>query len=38
MKIGKWMMLRINNKQALDDYIKIIAVKLPPKYPFERKE
>lgn len=31
MKIGKWMMLRINNKQVLDDYLKIIAVKMPPK-------
>lgn len=31
MKMGKWMMLRIDNKQILEDYKKIIAVKLPPK-------
>lgn len=30
MKLGKWMMLRINDKQVLDDYMKIVAVKLPP--------
>lgn len=31
MKLGKWMMLRINDKQVLDDYMKIVAVKSPPK-------
>lgn len=31
MKISKWMMLRIDNERTLEDYKKIIAVKLPPK-------
>jgi hypothetical protein len=31
MKMGKWIMLRINDKTALRDYVKILAVKLPPK-------
>lgn len=29
MKMGKWMMLRIDNMQTLDDYFKIAALKLP---------
>jgi len=31
-KLGKTMMLRIDNAQTLEDYKKIIAVKLAPKY------
>jgi len=31
MKVGKWMMIKADNKQIFDDYKKIIAVKLPPK-------
>lgn len=31
MKIGKWMMLRISNQQLLEDYMKIVVVKLSPK-------
>lgn len=30
MKMGKWIMLQINNPTALEDYKKIMAVKLPP--------
>ncbi len=30
MKIGKYMMLRIDSKETLEDYKKIVAVKLPP--------
>ena len=30
MKIGKYMMLRINSRETMEDYKKIIAVKLPP--------
>jgi hypothetical protein len=30
MKIGKYMMLRIDSKDTLEDYKNIIAVKLPP--------
>lgn len=32
MKIGKWMMLRIDSEKTLEDYKKIVAVKMPPKY------
>ena len=31
MKIGKWMMMRIDSEQTLEDYKKIVSVKLPPK-------
>jgi len=31
MKIGKWMMLKADNKNVFDDYKKIVTVKLPPK-------
>ena len=31
MKVGKWMMIKADNKQIFDDYKKIIAVKLLPK-------
>jgi len=31
MKLGKWMMMRIADKERLEDYKKILAVKLPPK-------
>lgn len=31
MKMGKWIMLRINDATTLEDYKKILAVKLPPK-------
>jgi hypothetical protein len=30
MKIGRYMMLRIDSKETMEDYKKIIAVKLPP--------
>ncbi len=30
MKLGKYMMLNIHNRQTLEDYKNIIAVKLPP--------
>jgi hypothetical protein len=30
MKIGKYMMLRIDSIETMEDYKKIIAVKLPP--------
>jgi len=32
MKIGKWMMIKADNKKVFEDYKKIIAVKLAPKY------
>ena len=31
MKLGKWMMMRIDSEQTLEDFKKIVAVKLPPK-------
>jgi len=31
MKVGKWMMIKADNKKIFDDYKKIIAVKLLPK-------
>lgn len=31
MGMGKWMMLRINDSSTLEDYKKILAVKLPPR-------
>ncbi len=30
MKIGKYMMLRIDSRETMEDYKKIVAVKLPP--------
>jgi len=30
MKIGKWMMLKADNKKIFEDYKKIVAVKMPP--------
>ncbi|NLA86994.1 MAG: DUF3788 domain-containing protein [Clostridiales bacterium] len=30
MKIGRYMMLRIDSKETLEDYKKIVSVKLPP--------
>lgn len=35
MKKGKWMMVRIDNQQTLEDYKKIVSVKLPPKIIME---
>jgi hypothetical protein len=32
MKTGKWMMLHADSAQIFEDYKKIVAVKLPPKY------
>ena len=32
MKIGKWMMLKADSQWIFEDYKKIVAVKLPPKY------
>jgi hypothetical protein len=32
MKIGKYMIFRINDEQMLEDYKKIASVKLQPKY------
>ncbi len=32
MKIGKWMMLKADSERIFEDYKKIVAVKLPPKY------
>jgi hypothetical protein len=37
MKMGKYMIFRIDNEQALEDYKKIAAVKLPPKYKGDEK-
>ncbi|NLO48683.1 MAG: DUF3788 family protein [Clostridiales bacterium] len=34
MKMGKWMMLKADNARIFEDYKKIVAVKLPPKYEF----
>ena len=31
MKLGKWMMVRIDSEQTLEDFKKIVSVKLPPK-------
>lgn len=31
MGMGKWMMLRINDPTTLQDYMKILTVKLPPR-------
>ncbi|MBP7175086.1 MAG: DUF3788 domain-containing protein [Thermoclostridium sp.] len=31
MKIGKWLMFQINNATTVEDYKKMMAVKLPPK-------
>jgi len=32
MKIGKWIMFQINNATGVEDYKKMVAVKLPPKF------
>ena len=32
MKMGKWMMLKADREAVFEDYKKIAAVKLPPKY------
>ena len=31
MKIGKWMMLKADNKKIFEDYKRIVTLKLPPK-------
>ena len=38
MKMGKYMIFRINEEQLLEDYKKIVAVKLQPKYLVESKK
>ena len=32
MKIGKWLMMTIDDEATLEDYKKMVAVKLPPKW------
>jgi hypothetical protein len=31
MKLGKWIMFRINSTAGVEDYKRMMAVKLPPK-------
>lgn len=38
MKLGRWMMFQIKNDSLLEDYKKILAVKLPPKAVSKRPQ
>jgi hypothetical protein len=36
MKTGKWMMFRIESESGLEDYKRLCAVKLKPKYQYPK--